>query len=210
MLHTRDLTYTYRRSEPLRFPDLHCAAGEQWLLLGQSGTGKTTLLHLLGGLRSPQVGSVEVAGVDLGSLSRARLDHFRGQKIGIIFQTPHFVRALTVGENLALTQRLAGLPADPDRIQDLLDHLNIGHKRQSKTDRLSAGEKQRVAIARALINKPAVLLADEPTSALDDDNCARVIELIEQQASEEGATLLVVTHDKRLKDQFENHIYLGS
>lgn len=208
MLHTSDLTYTYRRGELLRFPDLHCAAGEQWLLLGQSGTGKTTLLHLLGGLRSPQGGSVEVAGVALGSLSRARLDHFRGQKIGIIFQTPHFVRALTVGENLALTQRLAGLPVDRRRIRELLDHLNIGHKLHRKPDRLSAGEQQRVAIARALINRPAVLLADEPTSALDDHNCTRVIELIEQQASEEGATLLVVTHDHRLKDQFENHIYL--
>jgi putative ABC transport system ATP-binding protein len=208
MLHTSDLTYTYRRGEPLRFPDLHCAAGEQWLLLGQSGTGKTTLLHLLGGLRSPQRGSVEVAGVALGSLSRARLDHFRGQKIGIIFQTPHFVRALSVGENLALTQRLAGLPIDRNRIRELLDHLNIAHKLHSKTDRLSAGEQQRVAIARALINKPAVLLADEPTSALDDHNCEWVIELIERQASEEGATLLVVTHDNRLKDQFEHHIYL--
>jgi len=117
MLQTQDLTYTYRRGTPLRFPDLHCAAGEQWLLLGQSGTGKTTLLHVLGGLRSPGSGRVKVAGLSLHSLSRARLDHFRGQKIGIIFQTPHFVRALTVGENLALTQRLAGRAADRRRIK---------------------------------------------------------------------------------------------
>ncbi len=208
MLQTQDLTYTYRRGTPLRFPDLHCAAGEQWLLLGQSGTGKTTLLHVLGGLRSPGSGMVKVAGLSLQSLSRARLDHFRGQKIGIIFQTPHFVRALTVGENLALTQRLAGRAADRRRIQELLDHLNIGHKLNDKPDRLSAGEQQRVAIARALINQPALLLADEPTSALDDHNCERVIDLIERQASEEGATLLVVTHDNRLKAKFENHIYL--
>jgi len=90
----------------------------------------------------------------------------------------------------------------------LLDHLNIGHKLNDKPDRLSAGEQQRVAIARALINQPALLLADEPTSALDDHNCERVIDLIERQASEEGATLLVVTHDNRLKAKFENHIYL--
>ena len=138
------------------------------------------------------------------------MDHFRGKNIGIVFQKSYFVRALTVEENLALTQKLAGLPVSKNRIKELLDRLNIGHKLNSKTDSLSQGEQQRVAIARALINKPAIILADEPTSALDDHNCDQVIDLLVKQAQEEQATLLIVTHDGRLKDQFSKKIILDA
>lgn len=208
MLRTAGLEFSYNGKEAFQFPDIHCRKGEQWLLLGLSGSGKTTLLHLLGGLLAARRGSIFIAGTDLTGLSAARLDKFRGQHIGIIFQKPHFVRALTVEENLALAQHMAGLPVSHNRIVDLLDHLQVGHKLRSKPDNLSAGEQQRVAIARALINKPDILLADEPTSALDDVNCRQVISLIEREASEAGATLLVVTHDGRLKDHFRNQITL--
>ncbi|MEM1320647.1 MAG: ATP-binding cassette domain-containing protein [Bacteroidota bacterium] len=208
MLQTQNLTFTYDGNTVLQFPDIHCRKGEQWLLLGQSGSGKTTLLHLLGGLRTPRQGDVQVAGTSLGQLRSSELDRFRGQHIGIVFQTSHFVRALNVEENLMLAQQLAGqIPSRP-RIEELLSRLNISHKLSAMTDSLSQGEQQRLAIARALINRPGLILADEPTSALDDKNCDEVIQLLEGQAREEEATLLIVTHDGRLKDKFQHKIVL--
>ncbi len=209
MLQTKNLTYTYDGQQLLRFPDIQCGKGDKCLLLGQSGSGKTTLLHLLGGLRQTTGGEVLINEVRLDSMPAARLDRFRGQNIGIVFQKAHFVRSLNVRDNLLLAQRLAGKPTDTGRINELLERLNVGDKLKSRTDALSIGEQQRVAIARALINRPAVILADEPTSALDDVNCEEVIELLEQQASEENATLLIVTHDGRLKSRFSNQIILS-
>ncbi len=208
MLATKGLEFSYDGKTNLDFPDIQCQRGESWLLLGQSGSGKTTLLHVLGGLRTPKKGTVVIADTDLSTLSSSKMDRFRGKNIGIIFQDTHFVKALTVEENLALAQNLAGHSIDRKRIKELLDRLNIGHKLKSKTDQLSQGEQQRVAIARALINRPAVILADEPTSALDDVNCAEVVKLLETQAKEENAVLLIVTHDGRLKELFPKKIHL--
>ncbi len=208
MLQTEDLRFSYTGATTLSFPNIDCQKGEHWLLLGQSGSGKTTLLHLLGGLLSPTAGSVKVGDTALEKLSTAQLDKFRGKHIGIIFQKAHFVRALTVAENLKLAQQLGGSPVDTDRIKELLNRLNVGHKLNAKTTDLSQGEQQRVAIARALVNQPTIILADEPTSALDDTNCEEVIRLLEEQAAAVGATLLVVTHDGRLKERFEKQIVL--
>lgn len=206
MLQTNQLHFSYTGAQTLTFPDFTCAKGEQWLLLGQSGSGKTTLLHLLGGLLSPTKGVVKIGDTDLKSLSTAALDKFRGKNVGIIFQKAHFVKSLTVQENLILAQQLAGVAIDKQRIADLLNRLNVGHKLHAKTNELSQGEQQRVAIARAIVNQPTVILADEPTSALDDENCEEVIRLLEEQAAAVGATLLVVTHDGRLKERFEKQI----
>ncbi len=208
MLQTSNLQYSYDGKTLLQFPDIQCGKGEHWLLLGQSGSGKTTLLHLLGGLLTAKNGSVQVAGTDLEKLSSSALDKYRGKHIGIIFQKSHFVKSLTVEENLVLAQQLAGVKINRTRIAELLNHLNVGHKLKSKPDRLSQGEQQRVAIARALVNQPDVILADEPTSALDDVNCNEVIQLLEREANAVGATLLVVTHDGRLKERFEKQIHL--
>ncbi len=208
MLIASNLTFIYNGSKPLAFPEISCPAGEHWLLLGQSGSGKTTLLHLLAGLRTPTTGSVSVGGTDISQLRASKLDKFRGKNIGIVFQEPHFVRALNVEENLALTQSLSGRKVHHDKIHMLLNRLNLGHKIRSRTNELSQGEKQRVAIARALVNDPVLILADEPTSALDDKNTREVISLLEEQATAAGATLLVVTHDNRLKEQFPNQITL--
>ena len=208
MLETRQLQFSYDQKDTLDFPDMTCAKGEQWLLLGHSGSGKTTLLHLLGGLLSPKQGQIKINDTDISILRGASLDHFRGKNIGIIFQTAHFVRALTVEENLLLAQQLAGNKQDKALVHSFLQKLNLGHKLKAKPDALSVGEAQRANIVRALINNPSVILADEPTSALDDRNAEEVIQLLETQAQEANATLLIVTHDSRLKNYFNNQIEL--
>ncbi len=208
MLSTKALEYSYDNQQQLRFPDFTCQRGEQWLILGQSGCGKTTLLHLLGGLMPPQKGEIVINDTQIDQLSTAKLDQFRGKNIGIIFQKAHFVNAITVEENLALAQSLAGVPIDRKRIHTILKQLNLGHKLNASTNNLSQGEQQRVAIARAIINRPTVILADEPTSALDDKNCAEVVRLLEEQAKEANAALLIVTHDTRLKELISNQIEL--
>ncbi len=208
MLSSKNIQFSYDGKQQLAFPDIECQKGEQWLLLGESGCGKTTLLHLLGGLMPPQKGEIIINDQSLGKLSQIALDQFRGKNIGIIFQKSHFVSAISVEENLALAQNLAGLSVDKERIKSILERLNLGHKLQSSTKNLSQGEQQRVAIARAIINKPAVILADEPTSALDDTNCDEVINLLEETAQEVNAALLIVTHDNRLKEHIKNQISL--
>jgi ABC-type lipoprotein export system ATPase subunit len=210
MLQTIDLQYAYAGGQVLRFPDIQLGKGEHCLLLGPSGSGKTTCLHLLGGLLSPQAGSVRIGDTPLETLSSRTLDRFRGAHIGIIFQKAHFISALTVQENLLLAQQLAGKKSDKNRISALLERLGLGHKVKAYPGTLSAGEQQRVAIARALINRPMLILADEPTSALDDANAQEVTNLLEEQASEAQATLLIVTHDNRLKNRFPQQIALQS
>ncbi len=192
----------------MRFPDIQLQQGEHWLLLGESGSGKTTLLHLLGGLLSPSSGNICIAGVEIKKLSSTGLDRFRGQHIGIVFQKSHFIRSLTVMENLLLAQKLARTPIDKKRVTALLERLQLGHKLHSRPSTLSIGEQQRAAIARALVNHPNLILADEPTSALDDHNSTAVANLLEEEARSVGAMLLVVTHDKRLKDRFSQQIEL--
>lgn len=206
MLKTENLGYAYAGDPPLRFPNIECAKGEHWLVLGESGSGKTTLLHLMGGLLSPKEGRIVLGDTEMNQLSSGALDQFRGQHIGIVFQTAHFVQSLSVGDNLALAQSLAGMKVNRERIRELLSRLGLEHKLRAKPSQLSVGEKQRASIARAIINQPAVILADEPTSALDDSNCKQVIELLEEQARAVDATLLVVTHDARLKDHISHQI----
>ena len=208
MLTTKNLIFEYATAKPMQFPDIDLKRGEQGLLLGQSGSGKTTLLHLLGGLLSPKSGDIQINNQSLSVLRGAKLDHFRGKNIGIIFQTAHFIRSLTVEENLIIAQQLGGNKPDKTLILNFLQKLNLSHKLKSKPNELSIGEAQRANIARALINAPSVILADEPTSALDDKNAEEVIKLLEQQAAEVNATLLIVTHDSRLKSYFKKQIEL--
>lgn len=208
MLYSSDLTFRYPDGETMHFPDLACSAGETRLLLGKSGSGKTTMLQLLAGLRRPATGEVRIREQSLNQLTDAALDHFRGQNIGIIFQTAHFLQALTVAENLRLAQHLAGHAVNEDRVRELLEQLDLAEKATALPGRLSVGQQQRVAIARALINEPAVLLADEPTSALDDANTRQVVALLQEQAARVGATLLIVTHDNRLTDIIPQQTHL--
>jgi lipoprotein-releasing system ATP-binding protein len=208
MLQTHELSYAYSGADPIHFPDMECPEAGKMLILGQSGKGKTTLLHLLAGLLTPRNGDVIIGGENLTKLPKNAIDRFRGKNIGLIFQRSHFVKALNVGDNLRVASYLAGVPIDEDRIKNLLERLSIGHKIDKQTHNLSQGEQQRVAIARALINRPRVILADEPTSSLDDINTNQVIELLNKEAEAEGASLIIVTHDQRLKDHFERQVAL--
>ncbi len=208
MLKTQHLTFSYTSEVTFQFPDIYCDTQSPFLILGESGKGKTTLLHLLAGLLRPVSGNVYIGGTDISKLSTSELDQFRGRNIGLIFQEAHFAAALTVKENLLLAQYLAGEKQDSHRVENILSRLNLVEKLHQKTYRLSTGQQQRVAIARALINKPQVILADEPTSSLDDTNCQHVVDLLEEQAATAGATLVIVTHDHRLKSRFEHQLIL--
>jgi putative ABC transport system ATP-binding protein len=207
MLNTLKLEHHYTVKDKISFPDMVCNAGDTMLILGQSGVGKTTLLHILGGLLRPTKGSVSIDGKNMYDISSSKMDAYRGEHIGIIFQQAHFVQALTVKENLLLAQQMGG-KKDIVKIDQLLNSLNITHKANKYPENLSQGEKQRAAIARALVNSPKIILADEPTSALDDNNCNEVIQLLEQQAKEANAALIIVTHDNRLTKTFANQIIL--
>lgn len=208
MLQVKDLNFSYNDENTFAFQDMNCEKGSHWLLLGQSGCGKTTLLHLIGGLLKPKSGSVMLNASELSALSESKLDAFRGKNIGIIFQQSHLIKSLSVEENLMAAQYFSGVKQNNDKVKEILERLNLGSKLRSKPLKLSQGEQQRVAIARALVNSPQLILADEPTSSLDDVNCTEVINLLLEQSKETGSTLLIVTHDGRLKSLFENKIEL--
>jgi ABC-type lipoprotein export system ATPase subunit len=208
MITTKKLQFRYSAEQQFSFPDINCEQGSHWLVLGQSGCGKTTLLHLTGGLLRPQQGEIMVQSQSLNELKEEELDHFRGQHIGIIFQQSHLIKALTVEENLLTAQYLAGTKQDKSKVEAILHKLNMSDKLKSRPENLSLGEQQRVAIARAIINDPVLILADEPTSSLDDKNCNEVVDLLLEQSKNSNATLLIVTHDSRLKERFTNQILL--
>lgn len=208
MLITRNLSHQYKGSQRFAFPEINCNGSDTLLVLGKSGVGKTTLLHILAGILPPTEGEVIVDGISLYEQKSSALDAYRGKHIGLIFQKPHFVQSISATENLSLAQSLIGQIVNKNKINGLLDQLGISHRASAKTHTMSQGEQQRLSIARALINQPKVLLADEPTSALDDDSCNEVISLLKEQASAAQAALVIVTHDQRLKDVFSNKVIL--
>jgi putative ABC transport system ATP-binding protein len=181
---------------------------EHSLVLGPSGSGKTSLMHLIAGLLTPSAGRIRISVQEITSLGPAALDRFRGRHIGLIFQKLYLVPALTVMENLKLAARFARLPFDTDWTDEILRSLELAHKADARPAALSSGEAQRAAIARAVLNRPKLILADEPTSALDDGTCDRVARLLVEQADRSGATLVVATHDVRLKDFFRSRLDL--
>ena len=207
MLKTKELEFNYENQMFFKFQNIDLKSNENLLIIGDSGVGKTTLMHLLAGLLKSNSGSIKLFDKELNLMSPSQLDSFRKNNIGIVFQRPHFVNSLTVKENLQLAQYIAN-KKDNNRIEDVLKNLNIFNKSNKKTNQLSQGEKQRASIALAIVNSPKLILADEPTSSLDDNNCAKVIELLKKQATDFGAQLIVITHDSRLKKHFKNTIEL--
>ena len=207
MIKTKGVEFNYDNQVFFKFQDINLKNSENLLIIGSSGIGKTTLLHLLAGLLESSSGSIKLFEKELSDLSSHQLDRFRKNNIGIVFQRPHFVNSLTVKENLQLAQYIAN-KKDNNRIENILKNLNILNKSDKKTNQLSQGEKQRASIALAIVNSPKLILADEPTSSLDDINCDNVIELLKKQATDFEAQLIVITHDSRLKKHFKNSIEL--
>jgi putative ABC transport system ATP-binding protein len=208
MIAVRGLAHRYGAAQALRLPEWKVAQGERWLVLGPSGCGKTTLLHVLAGLVRPSEGQVEVAGESLLKLEGARLDRWRATTVGIVLQALHLVKHLSVRDNLRLAQYLAKAPQDDARIDDTLGALGVAAKSARRPSELSQGEQQRVAIARAVVNRPKLVLADEPTANLDDAAAATVVDLLSEQAARYGATLVVATHDARVKGKFRERLEL--
>ena len=206
MIETKSLEFSYDNSFVFKFPNIKLKSNENLLVLGNSGIGKSTLLHNLAGILRPKSGSIKIFDQDISKLSELELDNFRGQNIGIIFQRSHFVNSLTVGENLELAQFLGR--NKKGNIKETLDNLKILDKINKKPKELSQGERQRASIALAIINSPKLILADEPTSSLDDTNCSNVIKILKEQALKYQAQLIVITHDSRLKKHFKKSISL--
>ena len=207
MLITKEVEFNYDNQIFFNFQNIDLKSTENLLIIGNSGVGKTTLMHLLAGLLKSNSGSIKLFDKELSQLSSHQLDRFRKNNIGIVFQRPHFVNSLTVKENLQLAQYIAN-KNDNNRIESILKNLNIFDKSNKKTNQLSQGEKQRASIALAIVNSPKLILADEPTSSLDDTNCSKVIKLLKKQATDFGAQLIVITHDSRLKEHFKKSIEL--
>ncbi len=209
IIKTENVGVTRPRGPALDFADFSMARGEMLLLLGSSGSGKTSLLSVLAGFLRPTTGQVLVDGQDLYAMSAADRDALRGQKMGFVFQTLHLLPSLTIIDNVLLAARMAGRDADRGRAAMLLQSVGLQGKEMRKPFELSQGEQQRAAIARAVINNPDIIIADEPTSALDDDNARMIMDLLEGQALASGAALLIATHDARIRERFSRTMTLA-
>lgn len=209
MISTKDIHFSYGKDADFRFPDIATSRGESLLITGGSGKGKTTLLHLLGGLQRPKSGEIIIEDTNIATLSEKKLDHFRGKNIGLVLQQSYFVASLNVLENVVLASWLATGKHAIDKARALLEQLDLKDHLNKLPSQLSIGQQQRVSIARALINEPKLLLADEPTSSLDDENAFKVADMLSQLAKQYGTALVIVTHDQRLKDRFPNQISLS-
>lgn len=206
MFHLQNITFTANDENILSIDDLRVDEKEPSLIIGPSGCGKTTLLQIMAGIRKASSGSAVFNDNNLHELSGSELDRFRATNFGFIFQNFHLIKHISVFDNIRLANAGAKIKIDHNKIQSLLDQLNLSNIATRKASTLSQGEAQRVAIARAVINDPQVIFADEPTSALDDKNADSVIDLLVEQAKKTGAMLIVATHDNRITDRFKTVI----
>lgn len=177
--------------------DIYVNAGEFVVIMGKSGSGKSTLLGLLAALDYPDSGTVSLAGQMLSSLDEDALAVIRQQDMGFVFQSFHLLPTLTVAENIAFPLDIARRP-NPARVDELIDAVDLGHRRHSLPNQLSGGEQQRTAVARALVSHPKIVFADEPTGNLDEQNADQVMQLLLDLRQQVGSALVVVTHDPAL------------
>lgn len=214
MISTRQLAYQYPGGAELRFDDIDVPQGGVLLLRGASGSGKSTWLALAAGLLTPTAGDITVAGQSLTALGKVAGDAWRARTIGFLPQKLHLSSALTVHANLAIAQWAAGQAQDDARIREALTALGVNELATRKPAQLSGGQAQRVALARAVLLQPQVILADEPTASLDDDAARQAVELLQTTARQQGATLVIATHDSRVSANLDSQIgfqplYLG-
>ena len=211
-LSVENVTKGYRDpggGDPVRVldvPEFRLAAGEQCVLLGASGGGKTTLLNVIAGLTVPDAGAVTVGGVNVTALPEAARDRFRAERIGYVFQTFHLLPAFTALENVLLgmsfTGNSAGKKNDRARAAELLDRVGLSHRANNRPGQMSVGERQRAAVARALAAEPILMLADEPTANVDVAHRDAVLDLIRGACDERHVALLLVTHDREAAARF--------
>src|SRR5688572_12273793 len=207
MLQLRNVKKTYIEPDGsplpiLDIPNFGVADNEQMVLVGRSGCGKTTLLHVIAGITRADSGEIEIDGIGLTGLSEAGVDKVRAAKIGYVFQTFNLLPGFTALENVLLGMTFARGRKDPVRARHLLERVGLSHRATHKPGALSVGEQQRVAVARALANKPSLLLADEPTANIDPRNQQKIIDLIRDTCREEGISLVMVTHSTEVAGQF--------
>ncbi len=191
--------------------DLTVQRGEMVALAGRSGTGKSTLIHLLGALENADGGTIEVDGVTLGGRQHTSLDAFRRNNVGIVFQLHNLIPRLTASQNVELAMFGTHLRRSQrrERARELLERLELSGRADHWPPQLSGGERARVALARGLANHPPVLLADEPTGNLDDESARAVSRLLRSLAEDDGVAVLAVSHDKRLNDQAHRRLNLA-
>jgi putative ABC transport system ATP-binding protein len=187
----------------LDVPRLEVGAGEQVVIRGRSGGGKTTLLNVIAGLATPDEGKIVVHSTDVARLPEAARDRFRARHIGFVFQTFNLLAGFSALENVLLGMTFTGQHKDPQRAADLLGRVGLGHRLAHKPAALSVGEQQRVAVARALVNRPVLLLADEPTANIDPAHQQQVVELLRDVCRAENVAMLLVTHSPEVASQFE-------
>jgi putative ABC transport system ATP-binding protein len=208
MLLLKDVRKAFREPDgsPLPILDIrefHVDAGEQVVLMGKSGCGKTTLLHVIAGICRPDSGLVRIDGTDITRLGEAACDRFRADKIGYVFQTFNLLSGFSAFENVLLGMSFAGRRPDDLRARALLERVGLGHRMTHRPAMLSVGEQQRVAVARALANRPKLLLADEPTANVDSGHQQQIIDLVRGACREENVSLLLVTHTGEVAEQFD-------
>ncbi|MCA9184131.1 MAG: ABC transporter ATP-binding protein [Pirellulaceae bacterium] len=177
--------------------------GEQMVLIGRSGCGKTTLLHVIAGISRPDSGRVMIHGVDVTRLAEAGRDRFRAENLGYVFQTFNLLPGFSALENVMLGMTFGRGKADRRRATQLLERVGLADRADHKPTTMSVGEQQRVAVARALANHPRLLLADEPTANVDPGNQQHIIDLIRQTCSDEKISLVIVTHAMEVAEQFD-------
>ncbi|MDR2642890.1 MAG: ABC transporter ATP-binding protein [Planctomycetaceae bacterium] len=187
----------------LEIPQWEVEAGEQVVLVGASGCGKTTLLHIIAGILRPSSGHVSIDGWDTTILTEAERDQFRAKRIGYVFQTFNLLQGFTALENVMIGMTFANGRSDKHRAKELLEKVGLGHRLNHKPAHLSVGEQQRVSVARALANKPKLVLADEPTANVDVGNQQQVIDMLRNTCKEENVALILVTHAPEVAKQFD-------
>jgi putative ABC transport system ATP-binding protein len=209
VIDARDVTLTLGKTAILRGIDLCVAAGESVALLGTSGSGKSSLMAVLAGLERASGGRVTVDGLDFGRLAEDALAKARRGRIGIVLQAFHLLPTMTARENVAVPMELAGAADAWGRAEAELTAVGLGHRLDHYPSQLSGGEQQRVAIARALGPRPPLVFADEPTGNLDTATGSAIMDLLFARRAAIGATLVVITHDRRLAERCDRVVTLA-
>ncbi len=207
LIDLRDIVLQRGEETVLDIPEFRLKKGSHTLLTGRSGSGKSSLVHLLAGFLRPLSGSYRLDGEEVAGLSEREWDRLRSRRIGVVFQHYPLLRAFDLLDNLLIPMRLAGR-LDRERAQRLLQEVGLGHRLHHRPSQLSAGQRQRAAVVRSMVGQPTLVLADEPTAHLDGETGRSSLELLRELCRQNDSTLLVVSHDSDLEGQFDRSVRL--